>query len=62
MVMRGCGYLRGIVPPSEPPCLSPSYALTAGAFGIGTTEFVIMGLLLAGRRRSHVSDRRPPAC
>ena len=22
------------------------YALTAGAFGIGTTEFVIMGLLL----------------
>lgn len=22
------------------------YALTAGAFGIGTTEFVIMGLLM----------------
>ena len=36
-----------------PPTLSPSprmplglYALTAGAFGIGTTEFVIMGLLM----------------
>ena len=34
------------------------YALTAGAFGIGTTEFVIMGLLLAGRRRSRRLDRR----
>ena len=26
------------------------YALTAGAFGIGVTEFVIMGLLLRGQR------------
>ncbi len=32
------------------------YALTAGAFGIGVTEFVIMGLLLAGRRRSRRVD------
>lgn len=34
-------------PPSASPRLPVAlYALTAGAFGIGTTEFVIMGLLL----------------
>src|SRR5437868_4583212 len=31
------------------------YALTAGAFGIGTTEFVIMGLLLQVASDLHVS-------
>src|ERR1700735_4554766 len=31
------------------------YALTAGAFGIGTTEFVIMGLLLQVAADLHVS-------
>src|SRR6185312_6688444 len=31
------------------------YALTAGAFGIGTTEFVIMGLLLQVSADLHVS-------
>ncbi|HEV7326075.1 MAG TPA: MFS transporter [Bosea sp. (in: a-proteobacteria)] len=31
---------------AEPPMPIAIYALTAGAFGIGTTEFVIMGLLL----------------
>src|SRR3982074_2429587 len=31
------------------------YALTAGAFGIGTTEFVIMGLLIQVSSDLHVS-------
>jgi DHA1 family inner membrane transport protein len=31
------------------------YALTAGAFGIGVTEFVIMGLLLEVSRELGVS-------
>src|SRR5216684_9192689 len=31
------------------------YALTVGAFGIGTTEFVIMGLLLQVAADLHVS-------
>src|SRR4051794_16509914 len=31
------------------------YALTIGAFGIGTTEFVIMGLLLQLAADMHVS-------
>ena len=31
------------------------YALTAGAFGIGTTEFVIMGLLMQVAADLHVS-------
>src|SRR6218665_4182992 len=31
------------------------YALTAGAFGIGVTEFVIMGLLLDVGQDLHVS-------
>ena len=30
-------------------------ALTAGAFGIGTTEFIIMGLLLQVAAEMHVS-------
>jgi len=30
-------------------------ALTAGAFGIGTTEFIIMGLLLQVAADMHVS-------
>jgi DHA1 family inner membrane transport protein len=34
------------------------YALTAGAFGIGTTEFVIMGLLLQVAADLHVSATR----
>jgi DHA1 family inner membrane transport protein len=33
----------------------PLYALTAGAFGIGVTEFVIMGLLLEVSGDLHVS-------
>jgi MFS transporter, DHA1 family, inner membrane transport protein len=36
------------------------YALTAGAFGIGVTEFVIMGLLLQVSGDLGVSI--PPAC
>ena len=31
------------------------YSLTAGAFGIGTTEFVIMGLLLQVAADLHVT-------
>ena len=31
------------------------YALTAGAFGIGTTEFVIMGLLIQVAADLHVT-------
>ena len=37
------------------------YALTAGAFGIGVTEFVIMGLLIEVGAIS-ASRSRPPAC
>ncbi len=39
------------------PSRTPSrlYALTAGAFGIGTTEFVIMGLLVQVAADLHVS-------
>jgi len=40
-------------PPSRLPL--GLYALTAGAFGIGTTEFVIMGLLLQVAADLHVS-------
>jgi hypothetical protein len=37
-------------------------ALTAGAFGIGTTEFIIMGLLLQVAATMQVTDpRRRPA-
>lgn len=35
-----------LAPPAAPRMPLGLYALTAGAFGIGTTEFVIMGLLL----------------
>ncbi|SEL81932.1 MFS transporter, DHA1 family, arabinose polymer transporter [Roseateles sp. YR242] len=44
--------------PSTPPRPRPSwavYALTIGAFGIGTTEFVIMGLLLQLAADLHVT-------
>ena len=42
---------------SAPPGRMPLalYALTAGAFGIGCTEFVIMGLLLQVAADLHVS-------
>jgi len=43
---------RSVNSPRFPPGL---YALTAGAFGIGTTEFVIMGLLLQVAADLHVS-------
>src|SRR5437879_92141 len=46
MVLLRRGYLRGSSLALElrmPPAV---FALTAGAFGIGTTEFIIMGLLL----------------
>lgn len=42
----------GLQQPRAPTAL---YALTAGAFGIGTTEFVIMGLLLQVAGNLHVS-------
>jgi DHA1 family inner membrane transport protein len=38
--------MEGIAVPSGVPVPLALYALTAGAFGIGVTEFVIMGLLL----------------
>src|ERR1041384_1788103 len=43
--------------PSPTPQRLPKalYALTAGAFGIGTTEFVIMGLLMQVASDLHVS-------
>ncbi len=47
--------MNSIAPSSSkrfPPAL---YALTAGAFGIGTTEFVIMGLLMQVASDLHVS-------
>jgi len=37
-------------------------ALTAGAFGIGTTEFVIMGLLLQVSADLHVSIATAGLC
>ncbi|HWM69453.1 MAG TPA: MFS transporter [Steroidobacteraceae bacterium] len=40
---------------SQPPHRAALYALTVGAFGIGTTEFVIMGLLLQVAADLHVS-------
>jgi hypothetical protein len=39
-------------------CPGRVYALTAGAFGIGTTEFVIMGLLLQVAADLQRLDRR----
>lgn len=41
--------------PSSKPFPLALYALTAGAFGIGTTEFVIMGLLMQVASDLHVS-------
>lgn len=41
--------------PTRPRTPLALYALTAGAFGIGTTEFVIMGLLLQVSADLHVS-------
>jgi len=35
------------------------YALTVGAFGIGVTEFVIMGLLCRSRATWACRSRRP---
>ena len=55
MVLRTRGYLRGSSLALElrmPPAV---FALTAGAFGIGTTEFIIMGLLLQVAAEMHVS-------
>lgn len=45
------------MPIASPPSRMPLavYALTAGAFGIGTTEFVIMGLLMQVAADLHVS-------
>ena len=42
-------------PSSRPGLPLALYALTAGAFGIGTTEFVIMGLLMQVSADLHVS-------
>src|SRR3984893_2456485 len=54
-----CGELPSLFDPSHRPGadLMPIavYALTAGAFGIGTTEFIIMGLLLQVAADMHVS-------
>lgn len=43
------------MPPSSSRLPLGLYALTAGAFGIGTTEFVIMGLLMQVAADLHVS-------
>ena len=43
------------MPPSPSRMPLAVYALTAGAFGIGTTEFVIMGLLMQVAADLHVS-------
>jgi len=40
---------------SQPPHRAALYALTVGAFGIGTTGIVIMGLLLQVAADLHVS-------
>nr|GAJ31669.1 hypothetical transport protein ydhP [Bradyrhizobium sp. DOA9] len=55
MISRGRRYLRGSSHPSEPRMPPAVLALTAGAFGIGTTEFIIMGLLLQVAADMHVS-------
>jgi MFS transporter, DHA1 family, inner membrane transport protein len=49
------GYLRGSSLALEPRMPPAVLALTAGAFGIGTTEFIIMGLLLQVAADMHVS-------
>jgi DHA1 family inner membrane transport protein len=55
MVLRMRGYLRGSSLALEPRMPPAVLALTAGAFGIGTTEFIIMGLLLQVAADMHVS-------
>jgi len=55
MVLRQDRYLRGSSHPLEPRMPPAVLALTAGAFGIGTTEFIIMGLLLQVAADMHVS-------
>ncbi|RQH09506.1 MFS transporter [Bradyrhizobium sp. RP6] len=55
MVLPQRRYLRGSSHPSEPRMPPAVLALTAGAFGIGTTEFIIMGLLLQVAADMHVS-------
>jgi len=47
--------LNATIPPSSKRFPIALYALTAGAFGIGTTEFVIMGLLMQVASDLHVS-------
>jgi DHA1 family inner membrane transport protein len=47
--------LNSIAPTSSKRFPIALYALTAGAFGIGTTEFVIMGLLMQVASDLHVS-------
>ncbi|MVT55128.1 MFS transporter [Bradyrhizobium yuanmingense] len=55
MVWRQRRYLRGSSHPLEQRMPPAVLALTAGAFGIGTTEFIIMGLLLQVAADMHVS-------
>ena len=55
MVLLQRGYLRGSYHPLESRMPPAVLALTAGAFGIGTTEFIIMGLLLQVAADMHVS-------
>jgi MFS transporter, DHA1 family, inner membrane transport protein len=55
MVLRMRGYLHGSPLALEPRMPPAVLALTAGAFGIGTTEFIIMGLLLQVAADMHVS-------
>ncbi|MET4390845.1 DHA1 family inner membrane transport protein [Bradyrhizobium sp. F1.4.3] len=55
MVLLRRGYLRGSSLALEPRMPPAVLALTAGAFGIGTTEFIIMGLLLQVAADMHVS-------
>lgn len=55
MLLLRCGYLRGSSLALEPRMPPAVLALTAGAFGIGTTEFIVMGLLLQVAADMHVS-------
>src|SRR3954452_312273 len=55
MVLLRCGYLRGSSLALEPHTPPPVLALAARALGIGTSEFIIMGLLLQVAADMHVS-------
>ncbi len=55
MLLLRRGYLRGSSLALEPRMPPAVLALAAGAFGIGTTEFIIMGLLLQVAADMHVS-------